>query len=451
MAQMHGQWLRAERQARGWDIQQMVGRLRKAAAVAGDKAPGKDSLVVMVHRWENNRSGVSERYRLLYCTAFQIPASQFGLTTAPATAPAVAGDDDPAGPHAGPVPLACGQPVSARLLLAAARESSEHACRAESRRLGPVTLEQFRAAVTRLARHSPAGEPVPLFGQLRAARDRVQAAADTRSCPDGQRELYVLLGCLNHLMATTARHIGVPAVADELALAGLAYATVIADRSLIARLRLDLAITAYWSGLLRDCLGQASTGLQYVTGGLAAAQLHLIRARAAARLGDTSAARQAVDTARQARDDADPGDPAQRAGLISFSPAACHYYAGAALAEIPGAGKGAVTELERAIELYAAATGPGTESEHEHMSARVTLAIARLRGGDLHAARVAAGPVLDLPCPRRIASLRHTFAQARSELAAPRYHGSAQASELDARIERFCAHTIATHLHDTPK
>jgi hypothetical protein len=32
----------------------------------------------MIHRWENDRSGISERCRLHYCKAFQIPTGQFG-------------------------------------------------------------------------------------------------------------------------------------------------------------------------------------------------------------------------------------------------------------------------------------------------------------------------------------------------------------------------------------
>jgi hypothetical protein len=247
MAQVHGQWLRAEREARGWNIPQMAGHLRAAATTAGDKAPRKDSLVVMIRRWEDNRSGVTERYRLRYSTAFQIPASQFGLTAAPALSPG----DDPAGPpHAGPVLPALGQSISAQLL-AAARESSEHARRTERRRIGPATLEQFRVAVARLTRESVNGEPVPLFDRMRGTRDRLQAVTGARSWPCDQRELYFLLGSLNSLMATAAGHIGMPAAAEELALAGLAYATMIADRPLTARLRLDLAITAYWSGVVR--------------------------------------------------------------------------------------------------------------------------------------------------------------------------------------------------------
>lgn len=38
----------------------------------------KDGLAVMINRREDDRSGISERYRLHYCRAFQIPADSYG-------------------------------------------------------------------------------------------------------------------------------------------------------------------------------------------------------------------------------------------------------------------------------------------------------------------------------------------------------------------------------------
>ncbi len=184
-------------------------------------------------------------------------------------------------------------------MLAAARESSEQAQIAERRDIGQATLEHFRSAVIRLSRESLTGEPVALFAQLRQARDRLHVAAGMHSWPADQREMYFLLGYLNSLMAGAAQDAGSPAAAEELALAGLAYATVTGDKPLTGRLRLDLAIIAYWTGSLPSCLDHAGAGLQQVTGGLTAAQLHLIRARAAARLGDASVASRDINDADQ--------------------------------------------------------------------------------------------------------------------------------------------------------
>ena len=83
----HGQWLREQRQARGWSIQQMTRKLREAAALAGDTLPEADCLGTMIRRWEKG-GGVSERYQLHYCRVFQIRPGHFGGTPASDT-----GDD----------------------------------------------------------------------------------------------------------------------------------------------------------------------------------------------------------------------------------------------------------------------------------------------------------------------------------------------------------------------
>lgn len=78
MSQAHGRWLREQRQARGWTARETAKRLRAAAKSAGDKLPENHCLLVMIRRWEDDRSGISERYRLHYCRALGIPFSEFG-------------------------------------------------------------------------------------------------------------------------------------------------------------------------------------------------------------------------------------------------------------------------------------------------------------------------------------------------------------------------------------
>ncbi len=126
-----------------------------------------------------------------------------------------------------------------------------------------------------------------------------------------------------------------PVATAILALAGLSYATVLAHRSLTARLRLDLATIACSAQMLRDCLAQADTALALAPGGPVAGQLNLIRARAAARLGDTRAARHAIAQANQAIDRGPAADTVDIISQIRFSPAAPHSSTGAALLEIP--------------------------------------------------------------------------------------------------------------------
>lgn len=92
--QRHGKWLGEQRRARGWAVPEMLRRLRQAAEEAGDKLPPDSSLQVMIYRWEDNRSGISQRYRLHYSRALGIPYEAFGKSPTafqppelPATAP----------------------------------------------------------------------------------------------------------------------------------------------------------------------------------------------------------------------------------------------------------------------------------------------------------------------------------------------------------------------------
>jgi hypothetical protein len=58
--------------------------------------------------------------------------------------------------------------------------------------------------------------------------------------------------------------------------------------------------------------------------------------------------------------------------------------------------------------------------------------------------------VLSLPPTRRIAALPKRLTVARTELAHPRYQGSAQARDLDERIEEFTRETIVAGLRELP-
>jgi hypothetical protein len=81
--QRYGQWLREQRQARGWAASDLIRRLRAAATSVGDRLPSNEALTVMVYRWEDDRSGISERYRLYYCRVLEIPISEFGKSPPP--------------------------------------------------------------------------------------------------------------------------------------------------------------------------------------------------------------------------------------------------------------------------------------------------------------------------------------------------------------------------------
>ena len=338
-----------------------------------------------------------------------------------------------------------------REVLMTAHEGSERAERAEQRDIGDATLEQLHADVVRLAREFESGETLPVFLEMRRVRNRVHDALDRRLWPRDTNDLYLLAGCLNGLMASAATNLGYPQAADELIRAGWAYATVIDHRPLMAWLRLDAAFTAYWSGRPRQSLALARRGLEFLSRGQNAAQLHLYCAVAAARFGDTDTARQAITAATEAREGDYHDDLLEIGGEFGFSRAAQHYLAGSTLNEIPQGAADAVTELGHATDQYA--QGPGPEEYHSYtcrMRAHTDLALAQLRTSELEAAVTALAPVMALPPGSRTALLSRRLAVVRIELAQPRYQGSPQARELDEQIEEFSRDTIVGALHDLP-
>jgi hypothetical protein len=336
-------------------------------------------------------------------------------------------------------------------VLMAAHEGSDRAEDAEVPGIGQGTLEQLRADLVRLSHLTDTGEPFAVFLDLRRVRARVYRLLDKQLWPREQTDMYFLLGCLNGLMGIAANRLGYPDAAEELIRAGWAYATAIDHRPLLAKLRYQQSYVAYWQGRPVQCRDLAASGLEYVSEGPPGGELHLNFARAAARLGDLDAARQAVADAHDARERDYSDDLLEIGGEFSVSLATHHGFAGLALAETTGAEEQAAEELERSIGLYDAGPGPGEEHWFGGRPlAGIDLAAIRLRSGALDAASTALEPVLRLSPTQRIGALTDRLDRVRTELAAPIFRGSAQAHDLDERIEDFGRETVVAGLHSLP-
>jgi hypothetical protein len=282
---------------------------------------------------------------------------------------------------------------------------------------------------------------------MRRVRGRLYTALDRRIWPRDQTEVYFLLGALSALMADAANDLGSPAAGEELARAGTAYATAIDHRPLKAWLRMELAVIARWSGQPLRCRDEARTGLEFLSAGPNGASLHLLHGIASARLGDADAARQAIAAAADAREQAHSDELLEIGGQFGFSRATQHYYAGSLAVELPDAERDAIAQLEQAMELYSAGPEPGEHhSLHCRMKSLADLASARLRDGQLDAAESAVGLIFALPPSQRAATLPRHLDRVRTELARPRYQGSAPARDLDEQIELFCRDTAARQL-----
>jgi tetratricopeptide (TPR) repeat protein len=332
----------------------------------------------------------------------------------------------------------------------AAHEGREHAEQAERRDIGDATLEQLRADLIRLSAELMTGEPFSVFRDLRRLRGRIYAALDRQLWPRDQTELYFLLGALSCLMAVAADYLGYSQAGEELLRSGWVYATAIDHQPLMAHVRIELAGIAYWRRP-RQSRDLAQSGLRYLSDGPNAALLHLRYGRAAARLGDATAAQQAIVSAIEARERDHHDDLLGIGGEFGFSYATQHFLAGSALVEIPHAQTMAIEELQRATELYAAGPGPGEQYGQDCIAvAHIDLATALLRAGRLDAAAAALGPVLSIPPGKRINRFPRRLTRVRAELARNPYQGSPWATELDEHIEEFTCEAIVRDLHDLP-
>jgi hypothetical protein len=449
----------------------MASKLRDAARQADDEVPEREVLTGMIRRWEHG-AGVSERYRLHLCRVFGIEPDQYGTVEPAPPAPA------PAGPPAEPGALVTSHPAPIvphvwsvitpplpvvyrgvqepdswimREVLVAVTDSSEHAEQSEQREIGDVTLEQFRADVIRLSGAYMTGEPLALLIEMRGLRERMHAALDRRIWPRDQADVYLLLGCLTDLTASVVKVLGYGQAAEDLLRSAWAYAMVIDHKPLMAHLRLQLSTVCFWNDQPQRARDFAADGLRYLADGQTAAHLHLMYARAAARMGDADDARQAVPAAADARQRGNADDVTELGGEFALSRATQHQVAGSALAELDAALDDAARELDEAARLYG--LGPGPDEQHwfaGQAQADISRATVRLRTGALDGAAAVLDPVLSLPRGQRIAAVTISLGQVRKELAAPVYRGSAQARELGDRIEEFCRETVVTDLHSLP-
>ena len=444
-----GAWLRQRREARRWTRLEMARQLIGAGRAKGDTLPGADSMCHNIHRWESGQGGLTERYKLHYCTVLGIAPAQFGVDS----------DAQPQSPDPGlPIPATVAyrgrqdpgtdDPAVEREVLMAAHKGSDHAEQAGEHGIGDATFEQLRADLVRLSHLTDTGQPFAVFLDMRRVRDRIYRLLDRRLWPREQTDLYFMLGCLNGLMGVTAERLGYPDAAEELIRSGWAYAIAIDHRPLLAQLRQQLSYVAFWRGRTMESRDLAASGLEYLTQGPVGADLYLKYARAAARLGDADAARQAVTDAHNAREHEYRDDLLDIGGEFAISLATHHGFAGAALAEIEGGEPQAADELERAISLYNDGPGPGEEHWFGGKPlAGIDLAAIRLRSGALDAAIAALEPVLTLLPAQRITALVTRLTLVRTELAAPVFQGSMQARALDERIEEFGRESIAAGLH----
>ena len=301
----------------------------------------------------------------------------------------------------------------------------------------------------RLSREYMTGEPFPLFLEMRRVRGRMHDALDRRMWPRDATDLYLLLGCLNDLMAVAAYDLGYPHAAEELIRAGWAYAIAIDHHPLMAAVASATRLRRVLAWQARDSRDLAASGLQYL----------LCRARrressAQVRAGGGQAGR----SGRRSPGGRDAHEARERESTATI----CWRSAASSPSHLPptttsraprwprstAQNAEAAEEVEQAASLYDAGPGPGEQHWFGAKAlANIDLATIRLRSGALDAAAAALESLLSLPPAQRITVLTTRLSLVRAELAAPIFRSSPQARDLDEQIEEFGRESITAGLH----
>lgn len=322
------------------------------------------------------------------------------------------------------------------MLAAAAGRAREHAARAAVTEIGPGTIEQLTADVTRLSRAYVSAPPLPLFAAMQQSLSQIHGELDRRAYPAQARDLNFLAGALCALMANASLDLGREEAADKLARAAWTHAQVIDHGPLMGWARGTQALAAIWDSRHADAIQHAEEGLADVGAGGGRVRLHAIRARALAACGDFAQAGAAITAAAQARAGIVPDDlQVGLGGEFAFDDAKLAYYQALTLADDHD--PVALGHAARAaIRLYQALPTRARSYGCEAL-ARVQLARAQLLTGTPAAAAETLAPVLKLDPQRRIGSLAGSLDTCRQLLAAPAARRSGAARQLDRQLAAY--------------
>jgi transcriptional regulator with XRE-family HTH domain len=481
MMGMLSAWLREQRLARGWSVAEMGRQLQKAAKTSGDHTvPRTAILASYVRRWEADRIGVTERYRLHYCAAFGIAPNQFGPRAPDTQLPRTTGH--PAGMGTGDVaaPLTAdaepgtevldrrGEPSGYRgtrgghnatdlteqptlaalhldqLTAAIADESLGFGEWVGMSEVADATIEQYASQARRLAKVFEVEMSVALLLETRRLRDRVASQLRGHQRIGQARDLYLVAAQVCGLLAWMSGDAGNYRAGDTHAWTAWMCAEQAGHDGARAWVRATQAKLAYWDGRYGESAQLAEDGLGYGPAGSAHVFLALFRARALARTGRVDLAAQALSQAA-ANQEAAAG-PDLLGGPWELTPGRYHgLLSGIRL--LMGNPGDAVAEASQAITL-----SQETPLDERHLFAeflvRTDQAQAYVQRSELDGVTDALRPVLDLPADMRTEPIVQQLGRLRASLAAPAFATASQARDLQDEIEVYDREALARQLSE---
>jgi transcriptional regulator with XRE-family HTH domain len=427
MPEISPEMLRAWRQSRGLNQDQMARRLVGVQKQYGLEVKPLDNMRRYVYRWESSRDArlPDEEFQLQYMLAFGL-ASLEDLARGPATCMPSPDREGAAGIY--------------DLLASAADESATYASAEASAVVAPLTILQLTVELQRLACRRANLPALELIAQTRRLRDESRRLSQRTREPGQLADLYLITGAACGLLAMLSWNLGAwPAATEQAHAAGL-YGQLAGHRGLQAWAAGSEGLIAFWLGRPREGADAVARGLEIAPRGTARARLHCIAARAWACLGAVDRTAAEISNADRARDEARAGHCREQlhdeiGGEYSWD-GARHAMCAATALLVAGDTEGASLRAREAIRRHAEG-----EAFNDLVSAKAhaDLACAELAGSQLDAATDALGPVWDVPPAFRTYPLVGRLQTMSAVLSEAPFTRSHSATELAERIRVFSA------------
>ncbi|MFD2683800.1 helix-turn-helix domain-containing protein [Streptomyces phyllanthi] len=292
-----------------------------------------------------------------------------------------------------------------------------------------VELERLESALTHIAVdyvHAPLHQ---VFTDLVSTRDRLLSLLSGHQPLSQTRELLLLAGTSCLLLAHASQNLGDEDAAVAQLQAAWTFAEQADNNDLRAWVKGSAALIAEWSTHRQTALDYTRQAIRLSPSGETRIRIAAIEARAAARIGDRSAAMAALEELQRAREqEAAPDALTRFGGLLTFPEAKQEYYMGGTFALL-GEHQRAEQHATAAIELYE--SGPKVQRSYgDEALARLDIVTARITAGEIEGAGEQLQPLLELPANQRIRQLGDAMEGVARLLEEPRLARSRVAREL---------------------
>jgi tetratricopeptide (TPR) repeat protein len=378
------------------------------------------------------RTGMTPPTRRVLQAMFKIPANEL-------LRPWSAGVGIPGGDGSRP------SSAGAVQLLHMAAEESRAAAFGREIPIGSEAIDQMHDEVRELATLYPV-RPLPtMLGRLVDTQSTILALLERRQTPANARSLYFLAAIVASLLAYASNDLARPELALAHARTAFRWAAYTDHHGLQVWVRALQSFICFWADRPREALRYAELGdpLADASSGSASAWLFAGQARAWSALGNADRARDLIDRAGAACEQAQPDDLDAIGGLCTFARPRYLYYAGRALASLPEESATAERLSAEAVRAYHDPGEPTWDIACE-ADARISLALARVSRGELDGAEEILAPVFALPEDDRIHDLLRTLQLVRREL--DRFD-LAESRDLQEKIVIFARYSLPASSH----